>query len=330
MPSSFQRRERVEQPYARGFEVFDVTGDQRPVVHLRRRRDQAVDYGHRLVLTLCGPLTGHLDRDARDTTTELLDDVVEPAFQRGGLLTVATLGQLRDASCDLSDGHGRKVQPFPRRLRDPPSDTLVSAALPGLRQDVGVYQIAHVSIPRSISLGKSRLRSASTSSPCRVIVCGPSRSTARSTSLKRCFASCTCHRAFSATEASLPRSLSCLDSTDSTPSSRHGRTSPSVRLGLRPRLQRRLPAPVTPSPHLGSWSAMPSSVAQRRSSCSASSRLSGPRSRRSSFRWRHALPTSGPGGMPRSSMIALPSRSGRTRARSSSAWIRAIRSSRAS
>ena len=41
-------------------------------------------------------------------------------------------------------------------------------------------------------------------------------------------------------------------------------------------------------------------------------------------------PTTGPGGTPSSSMIALPSRSGRTRARSSAAAIRAIRSSRSS
>ena len=54
-----------------------------------------------------------------------------------------------------------------------------------------------------------------------------------------------------------------------------------------------------------------------RSSASASSRESGPRSSRSSLRNRHARPTSGPGSRPSSSMIALPSRSGRTRARSS-------------
>src|SRR5690606_23338500 len=74
----------------------------------------------------------------------------------------------------------------------------------------------------------------------------------------------------------------------------------------------------------------PSARAQANSSASASSRDSGPRSSRSSFRCRQALPTTGPGGTPSSRMISCPSRSGRTRARSSSSFRRAIRASNAS
>ena len=55
----------------------------------------------------------------------------------------------------------------------------------------------------------------------------------------------------------------------------------------------------------------PAAAHQRSNSRGASSCASGPWSRRSSLRKRHALPTTGPGGIPRISMIALPSRSGR-------------------
>ena len=78
---------------------------------------------------------------------------------------------------------------------------------------------------------------------------------------------------------------------------------------------------------LDSGTSIPCSAAHRSSSATASSRPSGPRSSRSSFRCFHAFPTIGPGSTPRMRMISLPSRSGRTFARSSSFAIRSMRCS---
>src|SRR5690606_9278165 len=75
---------------------------------------------------------------------------------------------------------------------------------------------------------------------------------------------------------------------------------------------------------------MPSATAQRRSSSAAASLPMTPRSRRRSSRKRYALPTRGPGLMPRISWISLPSISGRIAASSSSFSSRSMRRSRSS
>src|SRR5579859_8048037 len=214
------------------FKILHVAGDHGHAVHPRCCRDERVDHRYGLRVLLTAPGSGDREGDRENPVFEPGLHFPEPALKGGRLMQVSPAANFRDPLLDLAQGQHGDVQPVRRRGRDPVGYTRRWLALACLRQHIGVEQVCHVPASRSTIRPKSALRSASisaktsaalsssfgppsrmlarstagrvslryspistttaTSSPCRVMTCGPSLVTARIISLKRCLASWIC------------------------------------------------------------------------------------------------------------------------------------------
>src|SRR6266568_2520663 len=224
--------EGVEHLYSGQLKVLDVAGDHGHAVYPRRCCNERVDHREGLRVLLTAPGSGDREGDRENPILEPGLHIPEPALEGGSLVPVSPAADSRDPLLDLAQGQHGDVQPARRRGRDPVGYARRRLALARLRQHVGVEQVGHVPASRSTARPKSALRSASisaktsampssslgppsrmlarstagrvslryspistttaTSSPCRVMTCGPSVVTARIISLKRCLASWIC------------------------------------------------------------------------------------------------------------------------------------------
>ncbi len=208
---------RIEQVYVAALEIVRVARGDGEAVNAGGGRNQAV---HRAALgtrVQPPPFVRHLDVDPQNTIAEALAQFVKPLGEHLSLLWIAA-AQALDPLANLADAQDAQIEILVLPSLRPRGDVRVTAP-PDLGDHIGVQEDAHKSTSRPASdararsrrsklgarrmnssrLGRPRSRWYSSTEttttaglPCLVTTCGPSPRARSTSSLRCCFAACSC------------------------------------------------------------------------------------------------------------------------------------------
>lgn len=152
----------IDDGDSRSLHVINVAGNERKPVHDRGRRQHRIDHGQRIGNHQPPPRFSDWFVHVEDARRVVGAKLREPDVELQGRSLVPSPNGF-DSAPYLSYGENAQELLFPRGRSEPVQDSRVSSrALPQLRENVRIEEVAQSETFRPVSLGRSKSRSSPT------------------------------------------------------------------------------------------------------------------------------------------------------------------------